>query len=248
MEHYSDEHTIECVSKSLNFDSVQQFELWKDQMEKESRSHFVKPLSARVRKDGSQRILYSCSRNGYSTSLCTVRRPKRNGTSKIQGYCPAALVVIVSTAGSVSVDYRDTHVGHALDLKFCRWSNKEINGVAQKIAPDTDFIVSEDIASKEVATLVHIESKESGSSIRNLEEYKKKLATIFDNVKEEMLSASSIEELQTIENLINPILPTLLALKEKDKVVFHPSAGTSRDKKRKSLNDYIHIEEKEDVV
>ncbi|KAF6213970.1 hypothetical protein GE061_011699 [Apolygus lucorum] len=134
MEHYSDEHSIECVTKSLTFENFQQFEIWKDQMEKDSKAHFVKPTSSRDRKDGSQRIQYFCSRNGYSTSLCTVRKPQQNGTSKIQGYCPASLVVVVSTAGSVTVDFLDTHVGHALDLKFIRLTNKERNDIAQKIA------------------------------------------------------------------------------------------------------------------
>ncbi|KAF6205843.1 hypothetical protein GE061_020017 [Apolygus lucorum] len=250
--HYSDEHSIECASKSLTFDSLQQFEHWKEQMEKESKAHFVKPHSATVRKDGSQRVLYFCSRNGYSTSNCTVRRPRQNGKSKIQGYCPASLVVIVSSAGSISVDYLDTHVGHSLDLEFIRVTNErndypcsrsvesspgdENDGPSFEPSPNfegTDLIVSEDIASKEVGTLVHGVSKESGPSIRNLEEYKKKLVTILENVKEKLLSASSIEQLQTAENLINPIIPTLCALEEKNKVEFHPSPSTSSDKKRK---------------
>ncbi|KAF6206621.1 hypothetical protein GE061_017857 [Apolygus lucorum] len=94
---------------------------------------------------------------------------------------------------------------------------------------DKDSIAS--TCSKEVGPPVQVVSN---PSIKNLEDYKKKIAAIWENVKEELMTASSIEQLQTAENLMDPIIPTLRALKEEVEVKLEPSANTSSDKKRKT--------------
>ena len=107
------------------------FELWKEETERESRSSFVKSRAACKTSNGSRRVFY-CNRNGiYKSKGCGKRQLKIQGSCKTGGSCPAAIVVDENN-GQLHCRYYPTHYGHEVKVAFQRISAGDKQEIAGK--------------------------------------------------------------------------------------------------------------------
>lgn len=107
---------INCYS----FLVLKDFEEWKDKVEEESCSYFIK--RRRVRKMMVTRQYYDCNRSGVFKKRRGdgIKRMKSQGTCKIGKKCQAKIIVHQNmTDGSVSVKYHSEH-NHETVLQHLR--------------------------------------------------------------------------------------------------------------------------------
>lgn len=60
---------------------------------------------------------YACHRSGSSRKEGTGKRMKWSETCKTGKICPAGMI-LTNNEGQVTVEFRRTHVGHALNINF----------------------------------------------------------------------------------------------------------------------------------
>lgn len=93
-------------------------------------------LNQQVPKDWKKKThgaYYHCNRSGYYNSVSTGKRSlKSQGTSKINGYCTAAMAV-TTQCQTVYVEYCKTHHGHITSLAHLRLAEKDRKDIATKI-------------------------------------------------------------------------------------------------------------------
>ncbi|BET02073.1 ZnF_C2H2 [Nesidiocoris tenuis] len=110
--HFAEQHGIHLEEESHNFDSLEQFEKWKNQIELSTVARFVVNQKFR-KKNGAERIIYNCHRSGFFKPRGKNKRSiKSQGTNKIMGFCPARLEFEAKKNGGVAVQFIKTHVGH----------------------------------------------------------------------------------------------------------------------------------------
>lgn len=108
--HFSDVHNIPILIDSHEFDTLQQFEEWRVQLEEKTDSHFVK-VSKTLNTETSK-IVLACSRSEVQS----------NGKTKA-GFCPAEITMIVDS-DKCSVYFVKVHVGHVKN----EYNNRENDG------------------------------------------------------------------------------------------------------------------------
>lgn len=132
-EHFHDVHNIRIETENLEFRSVDDFTKWKENMENESKSKFVKERGSCKNKYFNEHY-YVCHRSGYYISEGKgIRRLKTTGSNKIDGICPAGFKVYETLNGKCSVSFRKTHVGHKNEVLHLNLSNSDRKFVADKI-------------------------------------------------------------------------------------------------------------------
>ncbi|CAB0006454.1 unnamed protein product [Nesidiocoris tenuis] len=127
MRHYEEAHEVPLRQETLTFESFEDFEKWKESVERAdaSRFNFIR------RKDYRY---FRCFRDGYFHSRSVgKRRLKAKGSVKIGGFCPASMK-IVEKNGSLKVTYIPNHVGHGKDLIHLNLTMKEKVEIAGKLA------------------------------------------------------------------------------------------------------------------
>ncbi|CAH0548533.1 unnamed protein product [Brassicogethes aeneus] len=137
--HYSNYHQIEIITKKITFVNFEEFERWKEEVEKETVSRFVKgSFHKNNEKDTNY---YRCHRDGfYKNAGKNIRRLKQLGSNKIDGVCPARIQATYSkNNGEVFVEYVETHVGHTMDLKRIPLKKSDRNFLAQQISQKIPF-------------------------------------------------------------------------------------------------------------
>lgn len=141
VQHYTSQHDISIVNKTLNFPNETEFFNWKNATEKEEVCEFVVWRSKYInKKDGSGKMTLRCHRDGdFKSDSKHLRHCKMLGSNKINGHCPAKIDVTFHTSGEITVLYCKTHVGHEPELGRSRLSEAEKTDIAAKIAMKIPF-------------------------------------------------------------------------------------------------------------
>nr|XP_015840418.1 PREDICTED: uncharacterized protein LOC103312967 [Tribolium castaneum] len=106
-DHLLKTHDIQCKSEEISFDTVADFEAWKEKMEKETKSFYALVKTAESTLGKTK--YYACHRSNNN---------KFSGSIKINGVCPSRIKVeIHSATGKVSTTFTKTHAGHKEELK-----------------------------------------------------------------------------------------------------------------------------------
>lgn len=110
--HFESIHNVIIKTNTFEFSSFEDFTSWKSEVEKNTKSQFVKERGT-VSFKNKTIIKYSCHRSGYYVSKGKgLRRLKRKGSNKINGFCPASMIVHMVENGKCKVSFIEQHVGH----------------------------------------------------------------------------------------------------------------------------------------
>jgi hypothetical protein len=118
MKHQSLQHNIQFEQQTLKFDAKDAFIKWKEHEETATNAFYMK--NAECESTEGKVEYFECHRSNFTkfVSKPSVRAPKISGSIKIDGVCPARLVVRhQSNAANISAEYFKTHVGHTEDIK-----------------------------------------------------------------------------------------------------------------------------------
>ncbi|CAG9857288.1 unnamed protein product [Phyllotreta striolata] len=139
LEHYSKDHDVDVSTTKLKFSSFSKFEEWKEQIETNTISRYVKVSINKLKKRLIQ--IYRCHRDGYYRSRSkNIRQVKRLGSNKINGHCPSKIYTsMVIQTGEVYVSYLPTHVGHTMDLGRIRLKRSDREHIASQIKQKIPF-------------------------------------------------------------------------------------------------------------
>lgn len=140
LNHFEVDHDVKMETNILEFPSFEEFIAWKTQLEKTTRSQFVKKR-ATVSTKNQEVIKYFCHRSGSFTSESKgLRHLKTQGSNKINGYCPAFIKVNINkNEQKCQVLFVDTHVGHENDLGHLVLTSNEREVLANKMALQIPF-------------------------------------------------------------------------------------------------------------
>lgn len=135
LNHFKCSHEIHFSYQHHAFQNENEFQEWKDSVETNGNQTFLIKVNKK-RKDGSIRRVFKCHRDGnFISKSSNKRKLKMLGSNKINGYCPAQMVVISEVGDNISVRFQETHVGHILDIRRIR-SKKSRESLAHKISFD----------------------------------------------------------------------------------------------------------------
>ncbi|KAH1008338.1 uncharacterized protein LOC109535894 isoform X1 [Dendroctonus ponderosae] len=138
--HFEENHQIVVKSENMQFDSEEQFDIWKLEEEKSTKSCFIKKRGAKTTLNGTK-TTYVCHRSGkYISKGKGERNLKCQGSNKINAFCPAGMSM-TQKANICSVDYIKTHVGHQNDLAHLFLSYEDKQKIASKIAENIPLSV-----------------------------------------------------------------------------------------------------------
>ncbi|XP_035210340.1 uncharacterized protein LOC118184730 [Stegodyphus dumicola] len=137
--HLQMEHEIPMEKEEREFSTFEDFMLWKESFERETKSKFVK-----FTKEHDQLhvkyIYFGCHRSGHYISKAQgMRHLKIQGSNKINSYCPASIKVSQFNNGKCTAYIRKTHVGHKNDIGHLPLSKSERQLLATKIAGKVPF-------------------------------------------------------------------------------------------------------------
>lgn len=91
-EHIKLEHSVSVKSQNIEFSSFEEFLKWKQNVEKETLSRYVKECGSKQCADNSTRHYFVCNRSGHYMCKSTGKRHlKTQGSNKINGACPASM-------------------------------------------------------------------------------------------------------------------------------------------------------------
>ena len=111
--HFENVHGIFMKFERHSFDSVNEFNVWKQEIEK--KTSFVK------QKSNGNVSVYQCHRSGfYRKRGVNKRHIKIMGTSKINAFCPAMIKVKKLKNDTLHVSYLSTHAVSYTHLR-CNW-------------------------------------------------------------------------------------------------------------------------------
>ncbi|XP_074596402.1 uncharacterized protein LOC141851559 [Brevipalpus obovatus] len=126
--HAKEEHNIEIEQSERIFDTIEDFEKWKSEIETSSESFFAKK---RTQHDKSY---YECSRSGtYVSKGHGVRHLKTQGSRKIDAKCPAMMIVHQENL-KFHVKFYETHMGHENELRHIDLSKNDREKLASYIS------------------------------------------------------------------------------------------------------------------
>ncbi|XP_072400207.1 uncharacterized protein [Diabrotica undecimpunctata] len=136
---FKGKHDIDVKQETLNFNTFEEFEIWKYGIENETDSRFI-TLRSRSLSSGKY-IKYVCNRSGYySPSVQNrTRYLKTQGTNKINSFCPAAMILQITESGKCTCKFTKSHIGHSNDLGHIYLSPLERKMCAEKIASKVAF-------------------------------------------------------------------------------------------------------------
>ncbi len=112
-----------------------EFDTWKEEYEKATNSCFIKDCGKK-----RSNIYYYCNRSGHFKSRSTgIRHLKTQGTSKISGYCTAAIIAQIKSDNCLDVMVCKTHYGHEMSLAHLRIPEKDRLAIAGKLSAGVEF-------------------------------------------------------------------------------------------------------------
>ena len=134
IQHTNDTHDEDLKIHRQGFSSEAEFKQWKEKVEKETISWFVKYR----KREGKNSIIdwYRCNRSGTYRPRGTGKRAmKQQGSSKIGGHCTAFMKTISSKdRGNVVVEACLGHTGHEKKLGHLRIPDQLRQEIAGKLA------------------------------------------------------------------------------------------------------------------
>ncbi|GFQ69265.1 uncharacterized protein TNCT_198661 [Trichonephila clavata] len=87
-------HNITIEKDTHNFNTLEDFKLWKETIEKQTTSLYVKNTGSKSDKTDGTITYFYCHRNGYyNTTGDKKRNMKMAGSNKIKGNCPSKMKV-----------------------------------------------------------------------------------------------------------------------------------------------------------
>ncbi|XP_034236595.1 uncharacterized protein LOC117642470 [Thrips palmi] len=129
--HLKHDHSNDLSSSQMNFQRIDDFYVWKEEMERGTNSLYIQHEGAR-RLDHGERRYYYCHRSGNSRKVEAPDRIRWKESPKIERYCPARITV-TEVNGKVSVVHHKDHVGHDFDLGHLRLNKNERAMLAAKL-------------------------------------------------------------------------------------------------------------------
>ncbi|GFT29356.1 uncharacterized protein TNCV_757151 [Trichonephila clavipes] len=118
----------------LVHDTFQDFKLWKESIEKQTSSLYVKNTASKSVKTGGKMTYFYCHRNGFYNARGDMKRNmKIAGSNKINGKCPSKMKVYEDIESKVTVEFTKTHVGHGIDLGRMKITREEKEDTAKKL-------------------------------------------------------------------------------------------------------------------
>ncbi|GFY62509.1 c2H2-type domain-containing protein [Trichonephila inaurata madagascariensis] len=127
-------HNITIEKDTQTFDSFKDFKLWKESIEKQTSSLYVKNTGSKSGKTGGKITYFYCHRNGfYNARGDKKRNMKIAGSNKINGNCPSKMKVYEDIKSKVTVEFTKTHVGHGIDLGRMKITREEKEDIARKL-------------------------------------------------------------------------------------------------------------------
>lgn len=139
MTHFESGHDIKIESKTIEFSSFERMVAWKSEMEKITKSLFVKKSGTFVGNERSV-LEYICHRSGnYISKSKGLRHLKVQGSNKINGFCPASIKVHLTENRGCKVFFVDKHVGHENELGHLWLTSKEREELANKMTLKIPF-------------------------------------------------------------------------------------------------------------
>ncbi|XP_045468446.1 zinc finger protein Xfin-like isoform X2 [Harmonia axyridis] len=193
IKHFRTVHAVNIVMESLQFSSLEEFEIWKKQEERERKESFIKTRGTYKWKNYSK-ALYTCHRSGFfKSSGKNIHNLKTQQSKKINGYCPAEICV-EKINNKFQVKYISTHVGHGNNLDHLNISE------THQLVPEEIFIKTE----------LSNESNDNYKDrlVAETQKIRIEISNILDTV-------TTFEELDVINKLLAPVLPTLNAIRDR---------------------------------
>ncbi|VEN46173.1 unnamed protein product [Callosobruchus maculatus] len=134
------DHSVEIELEELLFQSMEEFNKWKDDMQTRSVSYYSLDTSTKHLSCGDFKQYYNCHRSyTYKPKGKNIRSLKATGTNKIGSACPSRLEVTIKgtmeKSELVQVKFWKTHYGHSLDLGHTclgKDTRKELAGKLQQ--------------------------------------------------------------------------------------------------------------------
>lgn len=223
-EHFQESHNIKVTTEMSQFTNVEEFESWKKQVETETHALFINAHGSYKTKN-QVKTKYVCHRSGFYKSKGNgMRRLKTQGSSKINGYCPAEMCIKIME-GKYEVKFVKTHVGHSNNLEHLKLTRTKRKSPAGQIASRTVLEVQNSnpvhlIDGKPVLTIEKkATSQQELQSVDALTTSKEdtKLSDEKKALKLKMLkiidSVMSVEELDVISKVLVHIERSLTAFK-----------------------------------
>uniref|UniRef100_A0A1B6DZ53 C2H2-type domain-containing protein n=1 Tax=Clastoptera arizonana TaxID=38151 RepID=A0A1B6DZ53_9HEMI len=124
--HLVENHNIQLKEEYLYFDSFEEFNNWKKDIEKEDLAFF--PMKNSI----NNRTYYACHRSGISKGTDKCLRLKSTPPSVKTGKNCTARIIARSEEGYIKVYCQRTHVGHAQSIKYLRLTKEERDELAEK--------------------------------------------------------------------------------------------------------------------
>ncbi|KFM75711.1 hypothetical protein X975_20066, partial [Stegodyphus mimosarum] len=138
LSHFKNVHDICIITEDLQFSSFQEFNVWKKDIETETKCSFVLGRGAQKRISDTH-YFFVCHRSGvYTPRGNGIRHLKVQGSKKINGFCPASINVFEAD-GKCCVHYVKTHVGHKNEIGHMFLSKEDRMYLASKIAAGLPF-------------------------------------------------------------------------------------------------------------
>uniref|UniRef100_A0A6P7H3N2 Uncharacterized protein LOC114346599 isoform X2 n=1 Tax=Diabrotica virgifera virgifera TaxID=50390 RepID=A0A6P7H3N2_DIAVI len=140
IDHFQASHNIILEKEKLSFTTKEDFVLWKYRIEQQTASKFICEFGSQAFR---KHIItkYTCHRSGYYIphKKKGLRHLKKQGSVKINGFCPASVTLQLQNNGSCIVNYISTHVGHDNNLKHLWLTSSERETIAKKLALKIPF-------------------------------------------------------------------------------------------------------------
>ncbi|XP_022091647.1 uncharacterized protein LOC110979845 isoform X2 [Acanthaster planci] len=132
-QHLQNCHATIFTVEQVSFDSMQEFELWKESLEEAECCSFAHYSG--FRNKGECRFRYlQCNRSGiYKQRGVGKRQTKHSGTCKIDNNCTASMKVTCQMNGRVDVECHRTHYGHQKDRELMWLPRKKREEIAAKL-------------------------------------------------------------------------------------------------------------------
>ena len=117
IKHLNDVHNSEIISKSLQFNSWEEFSDWKKQEKAKTRSYYVRDSSMKTYGSTNHYYFY-CNRSGDFTSKGHGKRQiKLQNSNKTGTTCVAHIKAMENTlTNKIQIEYSSTHNTHELQL------------------------------------------------------------------------------------------------------------------------------------
>lgn len=113
--HYEKIHQVKLDFEQIQFESMEEFELWRTEMQRTFVTQFVQQSTGKTSNGSFKRFV--CHRSGIYKDLSKYqprkRQLKNSGSKKIQGFCPAEIILKIQ-ADKCLVQFQRTHVGHTI--------------------------------------------------------------------------------------------------------------------------------------